>query len=78
MLSAIWNFLVKWAFFSGVYVQLFHYNGNEKNIFIAIKVKLPNPHRSLIKMFILEENFKRHLEAFAYIAIYIKQLLLIL
>ncbi len=39
--SAIWNFLLKWAFFSGsyVYVQLFHFNGDEKNLFIAIKVK---------------------------------------
>ncbi len=27
-----------------VYVQLFHFNGNEKNIFIAIKVKLLNLH----------------------------------
>ncbi len=44
--SAIWNFLLKWAFLSGsyVYVQLFHINGNKKNLFIAIKVKLLNLH----------------------------------
>ncbi len=40
MKSAIWNFLLKWAFFLGsyVYVLLFHFNGNKKNLFIAIKV----------------------------------------
>ncbi len=27
-----------------VYVQLFHFNSNEKNLFIAIKVKLLNLH----------------------------------
>ncbi len=45
-LSAIWNFLLKWAFFSGsyVYVQFFHFNGNAKNLIIAIKVKLLNLH----------------------------------
>ncbi len=45
-LSAVWNFLLKLSFFSGsyVYVQLFHFNGNEKNLFIAIKVKLLNLH----------------------------------
>ncbi len=45
-LRAIWNFLLKLAFFSGsyVYVQLFHFNGSEKNLFIAIKVKLLNLH----------------------------------
>ncbi len=55
-LSVVWNVLLKLVFFSGlyVYVQLFHFNGKEKNIFIAIKVKLLN----LIKMLILEENFK--------------------
>ncbi len=34
-LSAIWNFLLKLAFLSG---------SNEKNLFIAIKVKLLNLH----------------------------------
>ncbi len=45
-LSSIWNFLLKWAFLSGsyVYVQLFHLKGNEKNLFIAIKVKWLNLH----------------------------------
>ncbi len=45
-LSAILNFLLKWAFLSGshVYVQLFHLNYNEKILFIAIKVKLLNLH----------------------------------
>ncbi len=40
------NFLLKFAFFWGfyVYVQLFDFNGNEKNLFIAIKVKLLNLH----------------------------------
>ncbi len=34
------------ALFSGsyVYAQLFHFNGNEKNLFIGIKVKLLNLH----------------------------------
>ncbi len=43
-LSVVWNFLLKWAFFSGsyVYVQLFQFNGNEKNLVIAIKVILVN------------------------------------
>ncbi len=35
---------------ASVYVQLFNFNGNEK---------------SLIEMVILEENVKRHLQAFA-------------
>ncbi len=45
-ISAIWNFLQKLAFLSGsyVYVQLFHFNGNENNLFIAVKVKLLNLH----------------------------------
>ncbi len=47
-LNAIWNFLLKWAFF--VYVQLFHFNDNEKNLYLR-------------KMLILEENFRWHLEA---------------
>ncbi len=40
-LIAIWNFLLKWAFFSGsyIYVQLFHFNDIEQNLLIAIKVK---------------------------------------
>ncbi len=29
---------------SYVYAQLFHFNGNEKNLFIGIKVKLLNLH----------------------------------
>ncbi len=49
-LNAIWNFLLKWAFF--VYVQLFHFNDNKKNLYLR-------------KMLILEENFRWHLEAFA-------------
>ncbi len=50
-LSAIWNCLLKLVFFSGayVYVQLFHFNGNE--------ITEPT-HRSL-------RNIKWHLEAFA-------------
>ncbi len=45
-LSAIWNFLLKWAFFSGsyVYVQLLRFNSNEKNLSVAINVKLLNLH----------------------------------
>ncbi len=44
--SAVWKFLLKSAFFLGsyVYVQLFHFNGNENNLFIAIKVQLLNLH----------------------------------
>ncbi len=40
-LRAIWN-----CFFSGsyVYVQLFHFNGNENNLLIAIKVNLLQLH----------------------------------
>ncbi len=49
-LNTMWNFLLKWAFF--VYVQLFHFNDNEKNLYLR-------------KMLILEENFRWHLEAFA-------------
>ncbi len=65
--KCLWNFLLK---LSGFYVcvKLFHFNGNENNSFIAIKVKLgywtymkPDKKKKLI----LEENFKRHLEAFA-------------
>ncbi len=35
-----------WIFFSGsyIYVQLFHFNGNEKNLFIANTIKLLNLH----------------------------------
>ncbi len=45
-LSAVWNFLLKLGVLSGsyVYVQLFHFNGNENNLFIAINVKLLNLH----------------------------------
>ncbi len=35
-----------------VYVQLFHFNDNQKNLYLR-------------KMLILEENFRWHLEAFA-------------
>ncbi len=40
----VWHFLLLLAFFSGfyVYVQLFDFNANEKNLLIAIKVKLLN------------------------------------
>ncbi len=43
-LSAIWNFLLKWAFLSGsyIYVQLFQINCIEKDLYIAIRVKLLN------------------------------------
>ncbi len=43
-LSANLNFLLKWAFLSGsyIYVQLFHFNGREKYLYIAIRVKLLN------------------------------------
>ncbi len=72
-LSAVWNFLLKFVFFSGfyVYVELFYFNGKENNLFIAIEVKLPS-HKSLIKMLILEENFKLHLfasELFIYMCV---------
>ncbi len=44
-LSAIWNFLLKWAFLSGsyIYVQLFHFNCIEMDLYIAIRVKVLNP-----------------------------------
>ncbi len=40
--SAIWIFLLKCEFFSRsyIYVQLFHLNCIEKDLYIAIKVKL--------------------------------------
>ncbi len=43
-LNAIWNFLLKLAFLSGscIYVQLFHFNCIEKDLYIAITVKLMN------------------------------------
>ncbi len=48
------------------YVKLFHLNGNENNLFIAIKVQLLNLHiGAWEKIIILEENWIRHLEAFA-------------
>ncbi len=52
------EFSSKWAFCSGcyVYVQLFLFNGNENNLFIAVKVKLPKlPDK---KILILEDIFK--------------------
>ncbi len=77
-LSAIWNFHLKLSFLSGSYinVQLFHCNHTEKDLCIAIRAKMTEPkHRSLIKMLILDEKFRRHLEAFgselSYIYIYI-------
>ncbi len=53
LLSAIWNVLLKLAFLSGpyIYVQLFHFNCIEKDLYIAIKMTEPK-HSSLIKMFI--------------------------
>ncbi len=44
---------------------LFHFNCIEKHLYVAIRVKWLNLHRSLIKMLILDENFRWHLEAFA-------------
>ena len=37
---------VKWAFFSAlyIYVQLFHFKGNENNVFVTIKGKSLSPH----------------------------------
>ncbi len=67
-LSAVWNFLLKLAFFSGfyVYVQLFHFNVNENNLCIAIKVKLKKPTHirepDHFFVLILELHFKWHLE----------------
>ncbi len=43
-LSVIWKFLLNVSSSSCVYVQLFHFNGNEKNLFIDIKVKSLNLH----------------------------------
>ncbi len=47
MKSSVWNFILNIAFFSVcyVYVQLFHFNCIENNIFIAINVKLLNLHK---------------------------------
>ncbi len=41
-LSAVWIFLLKFVFFSHfyIYVQLFHFNCIENDLYIAIKVKL--------------------------------------
>ncbi len=41
-LCAIWNVNLKWAFVSGsyIYVQLFHFNCIENDLYIAIRVKL--------------------------------------
>ncbi len=43
-LNFIWNFLIKLAFLSGsyIYVQLFHFNCIEKDLYIAIRVQLLN------------------------------------
>ncbi len=44
-LNAVWNFLLKWAFsyaHSYIYVQLFYFNSIEKDLHIAITVKLLN------------------------------------
>lgn len=60
-LSGVWNFLLKLAFCSGsyVYVLLLHLNGNENNLCIAVKVKLPKLHMEPDKkILILEEIFK--------------------
>ncbi len=56
-LSAVLKFLLKWAILSGscIYVQLFHFNCIEKDIYIAIKVKLLNPHTRAWKMLISDE-----------------------
>ncbi len=52
---------------SCAYVQLFHFNANENNLFIAIKVKLLNLQILLEpdKNVHFRRNFKWHLEAFA-------------
>ncbi len=43
-LNAVWNFLIKWAFLSDsyIYVQLFYFSCIEKDLYIAIRVKLLN------------------------------------
>ncbi len=43
-LSDVWNFLLKIAFLSGtyIYVQLFHFNCIEIDLYIAITVKWLN------------------------------------
>ncbi len=40
-LSAVWNILLKGAFLSDcyIYVQLFHFNCTEKDLYIEIRVK---------------------------------------
>ncbi len=42
--STVYIFLLKLSFFSGscVYVHLFYFNGQKKNLYITIKVKLLN------------------------------------
>ncbi len=40
--SAIWNFLQKCAFLSYIYVQLFHFNYIEKELYISITIQLLN------------------------------------
>ncbi len=39
---------------------LFHFNCIEKHLYVGIRVKWLNLHRSLIKMLILDENFRWH------------------
>ncbi len=44
LLSTVWNIFLKWAFLLGsyIYVQLFNFNCIEKDLYIAIRVKLLN------------------------------------
>ncbi len=66
LLSEVWNFL-KLAFLSGSYSMCRFSNCTlmAMNRFFSLPLKWNNhKHRSLRKMLILEENFKRHLEAF--------------
>ncbi len=58
------KFSSKMGILSGsyIYVKLFYFNCIEKDLYIAITEP---KHRSLIEMLILDENFRRHLEAFA-------------
>ncbi len=54
------------SFFSQapVYVQLFHFNGNEKNLFIAIKVKWLNLH---IGAWLKKAHFRRQFQTALFI-----------
>jgi len=67
-LSAIWNFLLEWSFFSSLYILIsvislkWQFIGNlHPHLSEINELK----YTSLKKMIILEENFKWHLEAFA-------------